>query len=381
MRDKKYNILFISRNFPPLTGGMERLMYNSYKLLSEEFNCTLIGPHGASASLSSKNRSHECSFNILKFLPCSILKSYYAASKTQFDLVFAGSGINSLPAMLVSKARNIPYITYTHGLDITYKSFLYKKIFLPAIRSSELIITNSNNTSDVAKAHLIENNKIRVLNPGVHTPTTFKTEHDLTNKLDITNKKILLTAGRLVKRKGIAPFIMSCLPDIIRKHPDTLYLIAGEEPNNQTSRPVTNEILKAVESTGLQNNIIILGKLSDNELTSAYQYSDLFVFPVLNDPSDIEGFGMVAIEAASNGTPTIAFSSGGIPDAVQNHISGILIPPTDYISLTKTIIDYLEGETFNITKDTCRNFAEQFSWNNYKRKIISLCYEAIRKNK
>jgi len=98
------------------------------------------------------------------------------------------------------------------------------------------------------------------------------------------------------------------------------------------------------------------------------------IFPVIERPGDIEGFGMVAIEAAAHGTPTYAFAVGGVPDAVSDGISGQLLQPGDYCGMTAAALDAL-----NQTKiyPKCRDFAEKFAWPAFGEQLLQHVDDAI----
>lgn len=358
---------------------MERLIHKAYILLNDEFNCTLIGPKGAHKFLDSTKTFYGCRFAALFFLPCAFLKGILATKRDQYDLILAGSGLSAMPAMLISKIRNIPFITYVHGLDLSFKNIMYQSLFLPTIKASNKILVNSSYTEQVALNKDINKDKIIVLNPGVEIASNSNDLNEgLYSRIYFENKKVLLTVGRLIERKGIAHFIRQSLPLIVKNHPDVIYLIAGEEPDKiKKKHTVLNDIHKAIYETSLNKHIMLLGRVDDNDLIALYRLSDLFIFPVISDPYDIEGFGMVAIEAASNGTPTIAFNSGGISDSVCDNISGKLIQPNDYLMLANTVNSYLNGELNELTQESCQNFSKRFSWILFKSKLTMLCKMAI----
>jgi phosphatidylinositol alpha-1,6-mannosyltransferase len=120
-----------------------------------------------------------------------------------------------------------------------------------------------------------------------------------------------------------------------------------------------------------------LGKVDDATLGQAYRSSRVHVFPVLDLPGDMEGFGMVALEAAAHGLPTVAFAVGGIPDAVSPEVSGLLITPGDYAALATGIIALLAGERPDITAQSCRDFAAGFAWSRFGERARSLCMSLI----
>ncbi len=80
---------------------------------------------------------------------------------------------------------------------------------------------------------------------------------------------------------------------------------------------------------------------------------------------------MVAIEAAAHGTPTIAFKTGGIVDAVEDKKTGFLIKNDDYENFSKLTIEILQKQSY-VTSEDCCNFANEFSWINLKSKFTNV---------
>src|SRR5690606_3589327 len=95
------------------------------------------------------------------------------------------------------------------------------------------------------------------------------------------------------------------------------------------------------EQTGVAGHLRFLGVITDAQLATAYEAADVHIFPVRYIPGDPEGFGMVAIEAAAHGTPTVAFATGGVIDAVASGQSGQLVPPGDYAALAQAALEAL----------------------------------------
>lgn len=108
--------------------------------------------------------------------------------------------------------------------------------------------------------------------------------------------------------------------------------------------------------------------MDDATLTAAYQAANVHVFPVLESTDDVEGFGMVAIEAAANGLPTVAFDSGGVADAVIEGKTGRLITAGDYPQMAKVLCDALYSERSDKVAE-CLDIAKDFSWPTFNEKI------------
>lgn len=373
----KNSIMLLTRNFPPLTGGMERLNYHVFEELAKEFDVSLAGPTGCEQFIP--NNTIYKAFPA-KPLPLFLLRSLFAAIslawRTKPQLVLAGSGTTAIAALLAARFVGAKTVVYLHGLDIIYPNFIYQRCFLPAIRRFDRILVNSSSTAKLAQGKEIHTDKIFILNPGVTLPTPdtlVANSTEFKNKFSIaSDKKILLSVGRLTERKGLPEFIENCLPEIIADCPECILVIIGTEPVLAASKQsgITEKIKQAVLQTGLEKHVFLLGQISDQGLSDAYAASDLFIFPVLDLPGDVEGFGMVAVEAAAHGLPTIAFNVGGISDAVSPNISGWLIEKNNYIKFKSVISDYLNnGAKSHSIESNCINFAEHFSWDKFGEKI------------
>ena len=116
------------------------------------------------------------------------------------------------------------------------------------------------------------------------------------------------------------------------------------------------------DAAGIGQHLRFLGVITDpQELACAYESAALHIFPVRQLPGDPEGFGMVAIEAAAHGLPTVAFATGGVVDAVAEGESGHLVASGDYLSLAQAALQILaDGPGAWQTRASA--FAAQFAW-------------------
>lgn len=368
-------ILHISRNFPPLTGGMERLNAHISRELAKTCEVAIVGPKGVSEYLA------DCSQNIREvahkplwlFFPRFFWSSLRLAFRFRPDIVFAGSGLVAPIAWSIARLTGSKFVVYVHGLDLVVDSKLYQFAWLPFIRRADMCIANSQNTSSLALSKGLATTRLKILNPGVSVPpidalenTDFRTRHGL------GERPILLSVGRLSRRKGLAEFIQFCLADIVQKRPDVLLIVIGGDSDEALYQKGSGqkEILRDhAEQAGLTQNLLLLGHCAEQELLQAYRASDLLIFPVIEQPGDVEGFGMVAMEAAANGLPTIAFDVGGISDAISTQ-SGKLIPAADYHAYTQAILGELSSPSIGISG--CRNHAQMNSWPRFGGKLYEI---------
>jgi phosphatidyl-myo-inositol dimannoside synthase len=116
-------------------------------------------------------------------------------------------------------------------------------------------------------------------------------------------------------------------------------------------------------------HVRLLGAVDDQTLSDAYFGADVMVFPVLNLPGDVEGFGMVAIEAAAHGLPTVAFAIGGVPDAVADGESGWLVAPGDNGAFAKKVLALLDVPQRDEFAECCRHHAGRFEWSEFGQRL------------
>lgn len=383
----KNRLLIITRNFPPLTGGMERLNYHVYLELEKEFEVCVAGPDGCQNYLAP-----HTAFSLFPhkpvglFLVKSLIATYRFAVKEKPDLIIAGSGVTALAALIGGRRVSAKVMVFLHGLDILYPHPIYQLLFLPAIRACDGIWVNSAHTARLALQKKIAAEKINILHPGVSLPNGDELVTDpayFKKSFAISDNRILLlSVGRLTERKGLPEFIRYCLPKIASEFPDILLIIIGNEATDALSKQsnITSKIKQAAIDANVESHVLLLGQVSESDLTQAYLGSELLIFPVLDLPGDVEGFGMVAVEAAAHGLPTAAFAVGGVTDAVAHNISGWLVKPGDYVEFSKTILNYLKrlngfqpvtGDT--VSKSNCQQHAAKFSWDLFGQRLRRIC--------
>jgi len=362
----KARVLLVTRNFPPMVGGMERLNWHMARELAQTHEVRVIAPEGSKIHAPDGVMIMETPLRPLwKFLAHSAWRAVHEARRWEPDTVLAGSGLTALPAWLAARASTARSAVYLHGLDITVNHPLYRMIWLPVIRRMDRVIANSNPTAKLALAAGVSANRLGIVHPGVELPGTipdpdsvaaFRAEHEL------GERPLLLSVGRLSARKGLREFVSEALPRIAAAEPAVMLLIVGDPPSDalhaETQTP--ESIRQAALDAGVSGNIRFLGRIADDALSIAYLAADAHIFPVREIPGDPEGFGMVAIEAAAHGLPTVAFAAGGVVDAVSDGRSGKLIPAGDYVAFSHAVIDMLAHRRELST--SCRRFSEDFAW-------------------
>lgn len=370
---KKQRILLITRNLPPLVGGMERLNWHMADELSKYAEVKVVGPTGAAAIKPKNVQVLESPLKPLGlFMLIALCKAFWTAVCFKPNVIIAGSGLTAPLVWLISKLTGAKSVVYIHGFDITAAHWVYQKIWVPFFKRMDCVIVNSTPTKTLALNAGVLEKKMSIVHPGVTLPVTAQPSNAIQSfkkKYNLEHKKILLSVGRLTTRKGLKEFVQNSLAYIVQQEPDVILVVVGESPKNSLGAGLQTreEILEAARKNQVENHILFLGVITDNQqLATIYEVADVHVFPVRHIPEDPEGFGMVAIEAAAHGTSTIAFATGGIVDAVKQNESGWLVEKNNYEKLSEQVIFALQQAK---KTEQCQNFAKEFEWNIFGKKI------------
>jgi phosphatidylinositol alpha-1,6-mannosyltransferase len=370
----KDKILLITRNFPPLIGGMEKLNFNIFHALLSHGDVFVAGPVGSSKYHELNLFTEFPAKPLWKYIVFSLYKSIAFARQIKPNIVFCGSGAAILAGYFSAKLTGASLVCYLHGLDIVVDNKIYQWFFLPLIKKSDLILVNSNHTCMLAIAVGVNPSLIKVLSPGTSLPDLSKkieTSQQFRLEYNIGNSPFILIAGRITARKGITEFIKNVMPIITSAHPELQLVIIGDEAVDamKHSAGIKDSIIIAVNELNLQANVKLIGSVDDAMLSAAFFSAEMLVFPVLNIENDVEGFGMVAIEAAAHGLPTVGFSVGGVPDAISHDRSGWLVESGSYSEMSQRILDAYSSSSGKVTENSCIQFARQFSWECFESKL------------
>lgn len=365
-------VLLLTRNFPPLWGGMERLNWHLAEELSRRFAVRVIAPKGAARHAPRGVAVHEVPLAPLsRFVLAAALAGWRQARAFRPDVVLAGSGLTAPLALLAARACGARTAAYVHGLDVVVPHPVYRALWLPALRRIDRVIANSAPTAQLARNAGVDAARIGIVHPGVTIPepdpaarARFRQRWGLPE-----HAPVLLSVGRLTARKGLREFVQEVLPTVACARPDVVLVIVGDAPKQalyaQAQTP--ESIFAAARDAGVAPNVRWLGPLFGPDLADANFGADLHVFPVRDLPGDPEGFGMVAIEAAAHGLPTVAYATGGVVDAVREGQSGCLVIPGDAAGFAHAVLATLASPPI---PEACRAYAQRFAWGEFGHKVM-----------
>lgn len=348
--DAPPSVLFLTRVYPPLTGGMEELSYN------------------LTTSVATRTRTHIIAHQRRKallplFFPFALGRALPQLSA--FDILHISDPVLAGLAWTLRRFRDIPAAVTMHGLDIVYPSAFYQwylRRFLPPL---DLFICISTYVETMFRERTGITRSV-VITPGVHDmfyrPETKRDSLTALLGTNIGSRPILLTLGRLVKRKGVSWFIRHVLP---RLSPDILYIVAGDGPD-------ALEAKRAAAETGTTSRVLFLGAVTDEQRRILYNTADLFIMPNIVIDNDTEGFGIVALEAATCQLPVLASGIQGIPDAVQDEKNGVLVSAGDgdaYVQRIQRLLTNTDERT-GLGNRARTHTLERFSWSTIAQQYL-----------
>ena len=355
---------------------MERLNWHIAQELSRYAEVRVVGPAGSAALAPANVCIDEVKATKLgAFIGRGLLAGLRISRSWRPDVVLAGSGITAPIAVFAAKACGARSAVYTHGLDLAVDHLAYRWIWLRFIARSDTVLVNSSATRTLALAAGVRADCIHLVHPGVELPAKAGGNLDgraFRQKHNLGDGKILLSVGRLTHRKGMREFVSGALPRIASRFPECKLVVVGDVPTHAlaaTGQSISS-IREAATRAGVSSNVVFVGTISDRqELAQAYLSADLHVFPVRELPNDPEGFGMVAIEAAAHGVSTVAYRTGGVPDAVSEGQSGSLVEPGDEIAFARAVVALLERP---LPTEKALAFAQDFSWDRIGRRLAAV---------
>jgi glycosyltransferase involved in cell wall biosynthesis len=343
------NLLYITRKYPPMIGGLEKLSYALAKEFSKNTQTTLI--------TWGKSQKY-----LPYFIPLAFLKACFLIPMKKIDHIHIGDALLAPLGLFLKIIFNVNTSVTVAGLDITFNFPGYQLIVPKCVARLNTIICISEATLEECVKRGIPRDKCVVIPCGIYPEKkNVKADKNDLEKIvgeNLKNKKILITVGRLVKRKGVYWFIEHVLPQLSK---NIVYFVIGDGPEKER----IHELIKKLQ---LQNRVHLLGKIPDDDLKVVYATSDFFIMPNIKVDNNIEGFGIVAIEASSTGLPVIASDMEGISNAVINNKTGKLVESMN----SKQFITAIESAN-NFNKKTVSQITnDYYSWEKIGKQYMNV---------
>lgn len=335
-------VLLITPDFPPSKGGIQSLLWDIACNI-KKLSITVITPH----RYKDRDFDERAGIRIIRTHPNKIIFLIQSILFTLFlcpDIVICGHIISAPVGLLAKGLFNKPYIVYTYALEIMAER--RKNIVSFFLKHAEKIITISAFTKNRLVYLGVKKVRIKIIHPSVDI-YRFRPDIDtglLRSRLNLNNKKVLLTVARMAKNERYKgqDSVIDVLLDVLKKCPDTIYLIIGGGDDKE-------RLKKLARDKGVGERVIFLEDIKDEELPLFYCLCDIFVMPSkeihTKDGVKAEGFGIGFLEAGACGKPVIGGRSGGIPDAVIDGKTGILVDSENPLELRDATIKLLKNSS------------------------------------
>jgi len=370
-------ILYISHLHPPENapldnmGGMQRV---SIQLTDELRGRDDIEIKSILQHAPWKGIEIKTAFFLLKLL----FKLPKIVQEFKPDVILFSSMVTATLAKFCRKRIDVPMVTINHGQDVKMPIGLYQNFVPKVFEALDGVISVSEATRQECIKRGMNPEKGVALPNGFdmsdfkETPDKLMARKDIEEafSIDLSGKSLLLTVGRQVKRKGHEWFISEVLPKIKN---EVLYLVIGDGPEHE-------RLKQLVEASTVKEQILLVGKQPDEVLKNAYAASDVFIMPNIPIPGDMEGFGIVLLEANLAGTPAVAANLEGIKDVIADGKNGYKIEVRDSDSFSNKI-DFLIDNNLEQMSISSREYVlENFTWIKVAQQYISYLSNVI-KNK
>jgi phosphatidylinositol alpha-1,6-mannosyltransferase len=359
--------LLITLEYPPFRGGVA----NYYGHIEKYW------PRHAAAQLGLEEDDPETKLRVLHNNDGALLSSWFwpkwrsaykllreSVKRQDIEHVLVG---HVLPLGTVAYHHylrtKIPYSVILHGMDLALAMKPGRKQMMSKLilRNAKNIICSNAYTADMTIAFIGQDmrSKVHIVHPGINPE--FEPDPELCEILkrdhNLDNKIVLFSVGRLVKRKGFED-VLRAMPKVTAVLPELHYFFAGDGP----------EKMNLVELAMQTKNVTFLENFSNAEKDAWFSLCDIFIMPSYSEGSDFEGFGIVFLEANIAGKAVIGGRSGGVPEAVEDSVSGLLVEPRNIDSIANAIIKL--GQEPGLRAQLGRQGrARALEWFNWDRQI------------
>lgn len=343
-------ILMVTPYYPPGIGGTPRLMQGIVDWLRARGHTLEVLTYGGPLYQDCSSFDQSAGYAIYR-VPARHQSGRTTAAMAarllaltihkKYDLLISGVAYPSaILAYAVKRLFSIPYIVYSEGEDATsVKDTRHKRRALSrALGASHALLAISRFTASELTCFDIPEQRITLIPPGIYpAPYEQVCEEDteaMRRRLGLQNKRIILTVARMTERKGHDTIIRT-LPLLNPHIPDLHYLIVGKG-----NAEYLQELAK---SEGVASQITILDYVPEGELEVIYNLCDVYAMVSRYDATtnEVEGFGIVYLEAGASGKPCIAGGEGGAGDAVIDGVTGIVVSPTSVEEVAGALLSLL----------------------------------------
>ena len=371
-------VLLLTWDFPPGKGGIQIWMHELARRLPEA-EVRVLAPAAPgdrafdAASGAEVGRLASARRSRAAWLAELTARTLSSCVTWRPDLIVCGHVTTAPAALAAHWITRTPYVVFTYGYEIRRKRLHRTLSFL--LRNARRVIACSEFTRHAALALEVPAERTRILYPGVDA-NRFSPTGDHQPLTTNHRPPTLLSISRLADMYKGHDTTIRALPLVQAKVPGARYVVAG-------GGPLREYLGRVAQSVGVERYVEFLGEVPDETLVDLYRSAD--VLAVLSRESasvgGAEGFGIVCLEAAACGVPVVAGRSGGLPDAVQDGVTGLLVDPLDIGAAAEAIVALL-GDPDRARRMGAAGRAavlDHFTWDHMAKEARRLFEEAVKK--
>lgn len=370
----------MTNDFGPRTGGIETFVIGLLERVSGHHVIVFTSSQGETSAYD-QDWLDKFGVQVLRDKSKILLPSWRVThnvkkivTESDIDVVIFGA---AAPLAFMSKSlRKIgvkKIIALTHGHEVWWAKVFPFNFAIKRIGASVDHLTYLGEFTRKAISKTLSEksrNKLVRIAPGIDTAHFIPRADGFEKRVELglQDKKIIISVGRLVHRKGQDKLI-EAMPTILRKIPNAHLLIVGEGPYK-------NHLDKLAKKFSLEESVTFVGRILYDKLPTYLSAADLFAMPSRSRffGLEVEGLGIVYLEASACGIPVVAGNSGGAPDAVIEGVTGLCVDGTDVNQVASAVIEVCSNaERASHMGAAGRNWiVDQWRWDIWSKEFNAL---------
>ncbi len=334
-------LLIVTNDFPPRQGGIQSFVFELARRLPPGQVAVYCSDYRGSAAFDA-----ELEFPVRRhptglLLPTPAARRRVQAAAAEFGSGAVWFGAAAPLALLDPAVRAVGVdttVATTHGHEVGWAMLPVARQALRRIGDTVDVVTYLGEYTRRRLAPALgPRARLEQLTPGVE-PTVFRPDVDgapVRARHGVTGRPVIVCVSRLVPRKG-QDRLIEALPEVRRQIPGAALLLVGRGPYEKDLRALAKRC-------GVSDDVIFTGGVDAAELPAHFAAGDVFAMPCRTRRfgMDVEGLGIVFLEASASGLPVVAGDSGGAPDAVRPGITGEVVDGRDVAAVAADIVRLL----------------------------------------
>ncbi len=343
-------ILFVTNDFPPQSGGIQTFIEGLIYQLPPESVVVHTSSQSSEVEQARYDQKifHQLGAIVVRdrqriLLPTPGLRARVAGTIHAHSIktvVFGASVPLGLLAPSLRRLGVTRMVALTHGHEVWWSKVpLFSHLLRRVARSVDVLTYLGSFTKSAISAALDARDlqKLMALPPGVDIENFHPGDksEELLKRYGLSGKLIILCVGRLVQRKG-QDVLIKALSKVRGQFPNAQLVIAGSGNYEERLRALAKQ-------EGVAQSVSFLGRVPFEDLPALFRSADIFASPTRERFAglEVEGLGIVYLEASASGVPVIAGDSGGSPDAVQQDVTGKVVAGSDIDGLANALTELL----------------------------------------